>query len=208
MDRWSFCSGSVTGHSGTRNLHWPRSTLDHYRGVSFFLSPFSFREASPRPMGHLLETYRPLSPFSLPYGIACYRDPKGGMFRKALSSLVASQRGKPEVGGLGGEPRDEARADFLGGMHPVRPRDTAPRMPKHSIPTGRGEDEPVAKRTHARVKPKPSPGRAEPAPPRGGPPNIDGFTETNLGTARRVVSSEGRGLRARDARPFGSRGIT
>jgi len=129
------------------------------------------------------------------------------MFPKALSSLVASQRGKPEVGGLGGEPGDEARADFLGGMHPVRPRDTTPRMPKHSIPTGRVDDEPVAKRTHARVKPKPSPGRAEPAPPRGGPPNIDGFTETNLGTARRVVSSEGRTLCARVLRPHASPGM-
>ena len=152
-------------------------------------------------MGHLPERYRPLSPFSLPYGTACYRDPKGGMFPKALSSLVASQRGKPEVGGLGGEPRDEARADFLGGMHPVRPRDTTPRMPKHSIPTGRVDDEPVAKRTHARVKPKPSPGRAEPAPPRGGRSEVRRPCGGRPENRRRAFFSEGRGLRVRIVRP-------
>ena len=57
--------------------------------------------------------------------------------------------------------------DFLGGTHSVRPQIRAGLKPGHSIPTGWVHGEPVAKRTHASVKPVPSSGRAEPGPPGG-----------------------------------------
>jgi hypothetical protein len=89
----------------------------------------------------------------------------------------------------------------------VRPRCEAPRMPMHSICSRWVDDEPVAERAHASVKPVPSyPGvRSPPLQerrckvrwPRWGNPEM----------TRKAVFSEGRGLRVRVARPDASRGI-
>ena len=68
----------------------------------------------------------------------------------------------------GGKPGDGVEGGFLGGTHSVRPRCEAPRMPRHSICSRWADDEPVAKRAHASVKPVPSyPGVRSP-PLRGG----------------------------------------
>ena len=50
-------------------------------------------------------------------------------------------------------------------------------------------------------------GRAEPAPPRGGPSKLGRPSGANPGITVGAVFSEGRGLRARVARPDASRGI-
>jgi hypothetical protein len=50
-------------------------------------------------------------------------------------------------------------------------------------------------------------GRAEPAPPRGGPSKLGRPSGEELETMRRVIFSEGRGLRVRVARPDASRGM-
>ena len=79
------------------------------------------------------------------------------------NSVVAGVRGPPlRLGAspvrmaLRGKARDDAKGDFLGGTHSVRLRCEAPRMPRHSICSRWVDDEPVAKRAHASVKPVPS----------------------------------------------------
>jgi hypothetical protein len=103
---------------------------------------------------------------------------------------------------LRGKPGDNIEVGFLGGTHSVRPRGTAERLPRHFFPTTCVEDCARAYRPHASVKPVPSSGRAEPAPPRGGPSKL-GWPCRGEGPemTRKAVFSEGRGLRARIARP-------
>jgi hypothetical protein len=83
----------------------------------------------------------------------------------------------------GGRPGDGPKGGFLGGTHSVRPRCEAPRMPRLSICSRWVDDEPVAERAHASVKPVPSyPGvrspplqerRSKARWPRGGRPGDD-----------------------------------
>ena len=90
----------------------------------------------------------------------------------------------------------------------MRPRRTAFRMPGHFIPTRCVGERPAAYRPHASVKPVFSSGRAEPAPPPGGQPEVSGLAVEGPEMTRKAIFSEGRGLRARIARPYASRGIT
>jgi hypothetical protein len=51
-------------------------------------------------------------------------------------------------------------------------------------------------------------GRAEPAPPPGGRPEVSGLAGKGPGITRRAIFSEGRALRVRKYGPDGGRGIT
>jgi hypothetical protein len=89
----------------------------------------------------------------------------------------------------------------------VRPPVTAGGMPRYRIPTGWVDDEPVAKRTRASVKRKPSQ-RACGARPSGGAGLARMAVRGKVGDDAEGVFSEGRGLRARMARPYLNRGTT
>jgi hypothetical protein len=83
----------------------------------------------------------------------------------------------------------------------VRPLCEAPRMPRLSICSRWVDDEPVAERAHASVKPVPSyPGVRSP-PLRGGAKRRrEGLTGANPEMARKAVFSEGRTLCVRFAK--------
>jgi len=82
-------------------------------------------------------------------------------------------------------------------------------MPRHSICSRWVDDEPVAERAHASVKPVPSLTGVQSPPLREmAKRRREGLTGANAEMARKVVFSEGRGLRVRVARPRASRGIT
>jgi len=75
-------------------------------------------------------------------------------------------------------------------------------MPRHSIFSRWVDDEPVAKRAHAAVKPVPSyPGVRSPPLREMAKRRREGLTGANPEMTRKAVFSEGRGLRARIARP-------
>jgi hypothetical protein len=68
-------------------------------------------------------------------------------------SVPAGVRSPPLRGGaslgrmaLRGKAGDNAKGDFLGGMRSARPRGTVMRMPRHCVPAGCVDDEPVANR--------------------------------------------------------------
>jgi len=108
----------------------------------------------------------------------------------------------------GGRPGVGARGGFLGGARSPRPHCKAGRKPTYSIPTGWVNDEPVARRRRGwgwryaiiagvRSPPLRGDGRSEARWPGGERSEI----------TRRVVFSEGRGLRARVAGPYQRQGI-
>jgi hypothetical protein len=109
---------------------------------------------------------------------------------------------------LRGKPRDNVEGRFLGGMRSARPQIRARRKPGYSIPTGWLHDKPVAKRTHALVKPMPSLAGVRSPPLRGGLAQHGWPSGEEPEMTRKAVFSEGRGLRARIAKPYASRGIT
>jgi hypothetical protein len=123
-------------------------------------------------------------------------------------------RARPSAGGLAqhGWPCGERsemtpRGGFLGGTHSVRPRCEAVPIPGHNMING-------GNRTPGGLT-GPSPGRklgllygrAEPAPPRGTSPAWMAV-RGKVGDDAEGVFSEGRGLRARIARPYPNRGTT
>jgi len=106
----------------------------------------------------------------------------------------------------GGNPGWRA-GGFLGGTHSVRPRCEAGRKPTYSIPTGWVNDEPVAGGRgqfgwrYADITGVRSP------PLRGGRGRGEMAYRGRAGDNAEVVSSEGRGLRARVVGPYTSPGI-
>ena len=109
---------------------------------------------------------------------------------------------------FGGRLEDGARGGFLGGARSPRPGGRAGGEPTYSIPTGWVNDEPVAGGrgqfgwryadiTGVRSPPLRGDGRSEARWPGGERSEI----------TRRVVFSEGRGLRARAAGPYQRQGI-
>ncbi len=105
-----------------------------------------------------------------------------------------------------GRPGDDARGRFLGGARSPRPCCEAVRKPRHNIIIeGKGTPGGLMGR---------SPGESEVSlagvrspPLRGGKPGSEASGE-RPGDRRRAVFSEGRGLRARVARPCASRGTS
>jgi len=108
----------------------------------------------------------------------------------------------------GGKPGDDAKGDFLGGARSPRPRGKAGCEPGHNmiiggkrIPGGQMGTCPWLSRSVPR-------GRAEPAPPRGGPSRARWPCGERPEMTRKAIFSEGRGLRARVVRLDASRGMS
>jgi hypothetical protein len=103
---------------------------------------------------------------------------------------------------------DDARGVFLGGAHSVRPRGKDGRKARHNIIIG-GKGTPGGPVGTCPESSQNVPsGRAEPAPPRGGLSELGWPSGENPGITRKMVFSEGRGLRARMARPDARRGMS
>jgi hypothetical protein len=73
---------------------------------------------------------------------------------------------------LRGKPGDNAGGGFLGGARSPRPHGTAARMARHCVATGAFPRSRWPRTSNVGVNVMPSSGRAEPAPPRGGPSEL------------------------------------
>jgi hypothetical protein len=139
--------------------------------------------------------------------------------REMLRSSASLSRGRaepaPPRGGAswlgwpcGGKPGDNVEGGFLGGAHSVRPLSMAKRVPRDYVftgwpvgagsPTGTCPDE--AKAVLAGVRSPPLRGVDH--------PSWDGLAVEGQGMTRKAIFSEGRGLRARVARPYSCQGIS
>jgi hypothetical protein len=91
----------------------------------------------------------------------------------------------------GGSPGDNVEGGFLGGMRSARPHGKGVLKPRHNMIIG-GERTPGGLMGRSsRWKRSLLCGRAEPAAPGGHPPDIDGLTGANPGTARKAVFRRG-----------------
>jgi hypothetical protein len=130
-----------------------------------------------------------------------------------VGSISGSFEGGCGEGGQDGWPSGEtagdgAKGDFLGGARSPRPRIRAGRKPRHNmIMEGQANG-----RLPSGDMPGSSPnltlGRAEPAPPRGGPSRARWPCGEVLEMTWKVILSEGRGLRVRIAMRCASRGTS
>ena len=109
---------------------------------------------------------------------------------------------------LRGKAGDPAEGDFVGGARSPRPRCMAIRKPRRVITNEGWANARLPCGDGVSVEPCPVCGRAEPAPPRRGMPDTRRLTGKGPGDDAEGVFSEGRGLRARIARPCASRGMS
>jgi hypothetical protein len=124
-------------------------------------------------------------------------------------ALLRACRARPSAGGpselgrpCGGRPGDDAKGDFLGGARSPRPHATAGRMARHCVATGAFPRSRWPRRGNVVLAAMPSFAGVRSPPLRGGGPSELGRPcGGNPGITLGVVLSEGRGLRARVARP-------
>jgi len=136
----------------------------------------------------------------------CFVGARG--FRGGVRSPPLRGGGSPARMALRGKHWHNAKGGFLGGARSPRPHGTAVRMPSipfppHALTRAPGPSGAMPRSTQC------LPLRACRARPSGGGQSKGRWPSgENPGTTRRAVFSEGRGLRARIAKPYASRGIT
>jgi len=131
----------------------------------------------------------------IPFLRACGARPSAGW---AIRAGMASR----------GKAGNNVEGGFLGGMRSARPRCKAELAPRHFISTTWVDDDPVAKGRQRWGWPYADVMGVQSPPLRGvDNPSWDGLAGKGQGMTRKAIFSEGRGLRARIARPEASRGI-